>query len=642
MMTDKYRILLQPDNLSITAKHGDNLLTVIRHAGIGIAAACGGDGVCGTCKIIIENGCSGDTRHRHLNLSEEEIENGVRLACQYQVESDLTVRIPAQSRAPVSEGHLRSLVTREEILTAENWRFAPPVFKILLKLSPPTLDDNASDLSRLENALSSQGITDFQIKLVIIEQIPAVLRQGTWTVTLTLSKESGTLRVTDIQPGDTRSVLFGLAFDIGTTGVRGELLDLNEGRVLAQGVEYNGQAGYGSDVISRIAYAAKPGGSTALQQAILTTLNNIIRRMTGHAGILNEDISHVMVAANTTMVQLLLGIDPKYLRLAPYVPPVSAPPTIPAGEIGLEIGREVPVNIVPAVASYVGGDIISGLIGTGIFQRAETVLYIDIGTNGEIVVGNNDWMVSASCSAGPAFEGGGIKHGMLATSGAVDGFNLTKAADEPEITTIGHAEPRGICGAGLIGTVAALFSAGVIDPGGKFQTGVTDRVRIGTDGKEYVLATADKTGTGQDIVLTEIDLDNLIRAKAAMYAGYQTLLSSVGLSFNKLDKVIVAGTFGSHINVDDAVVIGLLPDIDRNKFIFAGNGSLLGARLSSYSTELMAAGRSTAKLITNIELSDNSAFMDNYVAAMFLPHTDITLFPNVTSRPNPPIGGSDG
>ncbi|MDV2989251.1 MAG: ASKHA domain-containing protein [Dehalogenimonas sp.] len=639
-MTDKYRILLEPDSLRLTAEHGANLLDVIRHAGVGIAAACGGDGVCGTCKVIIEQGCTGDTRY--LNLSQEEIENGVRLACRYEVESDLTVRIPLQSRAPASDGHLRSLSTSEEIMAAENWRFAPPVFKIFLKLTPPALDDNISDLSRLENALLSQGIVDFRIGLAIVKQLPAVLREGDWALTLTLSKESGGLRVTDIQPGDTRVSLYGLAFDIGTTGVRGELLDLIEGRVLAQGVEYNGQAVYGSDVISRIAYAAKTGGLPALQQAVLNTLNNIIRQLTEHGGVPCRDISHVMVAANTTMVQLLLGIDPKYLRLAPYVPAVSAPPTISAGEIGLETGPGVPVNIVPAVSSYVGGDIISGLVGTGIFQRGETVLYIDIGTNGEIVVGNADWMVSASCSAGPAFEGGGIKHGMLATSGAVEGFNIDNAVDEPVINTIGQARPRGICGAGLISTVAALFKAGVIDPKGKFQAGVTERVRIGTDGSEYVLAAANTTETGQDIVLTEIDLDNLIRGKAAMYAGYQTLLSSVGLSFNELDKVVVAGTFGSHIDVECAIAIGLLPDIDRDKFIFAGNGSLLGARLSSYSTELIEAGRITAKLVTNIELSDSASFMDNYMAAMFLPHTDISLFPTVISQPNHFAGGSGG
>ncbi|MGI2335420.1 MAG: ASKHA domain-containing protein [Dehalogenimonas sp.] len=631
-MTEKHHILLQPDNLSITAEHGDNLLTVIRHAGIGIAAACGGDGVCGTCKVIIEHGCTGDTRY--LNLSGEEIENGIRLACRYQIESDLTVRIPSQSRTSVSEGHLRSLATSEEIMAAENWRFAPPIFKNFLKLTPPTLEDNVDDLSRLEKALLNQGVIDFQIGLAIIKQLPGILREGDWAITLTLSKESGGLRVTNIQPGDTRNSLYGVAFDIGTTGVRGELLDLNEGRVLTQGVEYNGQTGYGSDVISRIAYAAKPGGLAALQQAILTTLNTIIRHMTDNAGIEGKDIDHIMVAANTTMVQLLLGIDPGYLRLAPYVPAVLVPPTIAAGEIGLKTGSEVPVNILPAVASYVGGDIISGLVGTGIFQRAETVLYIDIGTNGEIVVGNADWMVSASCSAGPAFEGGGIKHGMLATSGAVESFSLNRAADEPLITTIGRAKPRGICGAGLISTVSGLFEAGVIDQKGKFQTEVSNRVRTRADGSEYLLATAETTETGHDIVLTEIDLDNLIRAKAAMYAGYQTLLSSVGLSFNELDKVIVAGTFGSHINVEEAVGIGLLPDVDRDKFIFVGNGSLLGARLSSYSTELIEAGQTTAKLVTNIELSDNSAFMDNYMAAMFLPHTDITLFPNVSTRPD--------
>ncbi|TFG45731.1 MAG: DUF4445 domain-containing protein, partial [Dehalococcoidia bacterium] len=563
------------------------------------------------------------------HLGNEEVNNNVRLACQTRVQSDMTVRVPPQTLAPVTDGHLRSLVTSEETMAAVGWRFAPPVFKLYVKLHPPSLEENSSDLTRLERELENHGIYNTRFSIDFLKRTAAALRNGDWAVTLTLSKESDGLRMINIEPGDTRSRCYGLAFDIGTTGVRGELLDLNEGQVLAQRVEYNGQRSYGDDVISRIAHASKPGGGEKLQRAVLATLNKIIFDMTKHAGVTQFDITHVMVAANTTMVQLLLGLEPKYLRLAPYVPTASVLPPLPAGAIGFDINEEVPVNIVPSVASYIGGDIISGLIGTGVFQRTETVLYIDIGTNGEIVVGNADWMISASCSAGPAFEGGGIRHGILATSGAIEGFRVDPSTGQPIITTIGGDRPRGICGAGLISIVAGLFLGGVIDQKGKFQSTQSDHVRTGSNGQEYLLVTAVETETGNDIVLTEVDMDNLVRAKAAMYAGYQTLLSSVDMSFDQLDKIVVAGTFGSHLNIEDAITIGLLPDIDRDKFIFVGNGSLLGARLSSYSTELIEAGKRVARLVTNIELSENASFMDNYVASMFLPHTDAALFPNV-------------
>ena len=356
--------------------------------------------------------------------------------------------------------------------------------------------------------------------------------------------------------------------------------------------------------------------------------------MTQRAQVPADLLSYITVAANTTMIQLFLGIDPRYLRLAPYVPSAGVLPTFPAHALGLDVPEHVYVYTIPSVASYVGGDIVSGLVGTGIYQRQETVLYIDIGTNGETVVGNADWMVSASCSAGPAFEGGGISCGMLATDGAIDDFHYDPKTKQPILTTIGGAKPRGICGAGLIDIVSGLLTAGIINQKGKFQNESDHRIRSGADGLEYLLAPAGETDVNKDIVITEVDIDNLIRAKAAMYAGYQTLLKSVGLSFQELDKVIIAGTFGSHLDIEEAITIGLMPDIDRTKFFFIGNGSLLGARLSSFSSELIEAGRRVARMVTNIELSENGDFMNHYIAAMFLPHTDSSLFPEASRRLN--------
>jgi uncharacterized 2Fe-2S/4Fe-4S cluster protein (DUF4445 family) len=627
----KYKVVFKPDGVAVDAGDGDNLLELARKAGLALTASCGGDGVCGTCKVLVEKGEVESLPG--MQLDPGEIAQGIRLACQCLVRSNLVVTVPVTSRMAMGSGR-RALVTAEELMAVTGWQHAPPIFKLFLELVPPTLEDNSSDLTRLERELAKHDIAHYQVELGLLKKLPHVVRDGDWKVTVTVLKEPSGPRLTLIEPGDTRDRLFGLAFDIGTTGVRGELLDLKEGNVLSRGVQYNGQRIYGDDVISRIAYSNKLNGMAKLQQAVVATMNEIIAEMTQRAQVPAEHLSYITVAANTTMIQLFLGIDPRYLRLAPYVPSASVLPTCSAHALGIDVPEHVYVYTIPSVASYVGGDIVSGLVGTGIYQRQETVLYIDIGTNGETVVGNADWMVSASCSAGPAFEGGGISCGMLATDGAIEGFYYDPKTKQPILTTIGGAKPKGICGAGLIGIVSALLTAGIINQKGKFQNESDHRIHSGSEGLEYLLAPAGETDINKDIVITEVDIDNLIRAKAAMYAGYQTLLKSVGLSFQELDKVIIAGTFGSHLDIEEAITIGLMPDIDRTKFFFIGNGSLLGARLSSFSSELIEAGRRVARMVTNIELSENGDFMSHYIAAMFLPHTDSSLFPEASRRLN--------
>ena len=347
------------------------------------------------------------------------------------------------------------------------------------------------------------------------------------------------------------------------------------------------------------------------------------------------EVAHIIAAGNTTMTQLLLGLDPKYIRLSPYVPTASSLPLVSATSLGLKAAEHTFVYVTPSVSSYVGGDIVAGILGTGVYQSKELTLYIDIGTNGEIVIGKSDWMVTASCSAGPAFEGGGIKHGMLATIGAIEDFEIEPTTLEPKLKTIGNGKPKGICGAGLISIVAGLFTAGVIDGKGKFKSNQSSKyIKKSADGCEYILCRADKTRTGSDIVINEVDIENLIRAKGAMYAGCQTLVKSVGTSCQDIEKVIVAGTFGSNINIEKAITIGLLPDLERSKLIFIGNGSLLGARMMAYSSDLLEKGQEIAGMMTNIELSDNADFMGNYIAALFLPHTNIDYFPSVKIKIN--------
>jgi uncharacterized 2Fe-2S/4Fe-4S cluster protein (DUF4445 family) len=337
-----------------------------------------------------------------------------------------------------------------------------------------------------------------------------------------------------------------------------------------------------------------------------------------------------VVAGNTPMTHLLLGLDPKYIREAPYVPTANLVPPVRAVHLGINIGDHVHLYIFPLVASYVGGDIVAGILGSGVFQRETLALYLDIGTNGEIVLGNKDWLASVSCSAGPAFEGAGIKFGMRATRGAIEEVSINPHTCEPMILTIGRARPLGICGSGLIDTVAELLAAGMIDQNGKFRRDLaTDRVRKGPDGYEYVLVRKEETIIREDIVLTEIDIENLIRTKAAIYAGCKVLLESVGLGFGDVQQVIIAGGFGRHLDLEKAIFIGLLPEMSIEKFIFVGNGSLLGARLLSFSKDLLKEAERIALMMTNLELSNHPTFMNEFIAAMFLPHTDASAFPRV-------------
>ncbi|MCD6150527.1 MAG: DUF4445 domain-containing protein, partial [Deltaproteobacteria bacterium] len=352
---------------------------------------------------------------------------------------------------------------------------------------------------------------------------------------------------------------------------------------------YNSQVGFGEDVISRIVHSQKKGGLEALQQAVVADINEIIAHLLESAGIRNDQISHLVLAGNTTMTQLLLGIDPKYIREDPYVPTANFFPPVRALEIGINLPDYIHIYTFPLVSSYVGGDIVAGVLGSGIFQRDELTLFIDVGTNGEIVLGNCDWLVCTSCSAGPAFEGGGVKNGMRASRGAIEQVRINPETFEPMVITIGNQKPLGICGSGLIDAAAEFLLTGIIEPNGKFdRTLKTSRVREGDNGWEFVLVSAEQAAEGiGDIVLTEGDIDNLIRTKGAIYAGCRILLESVGLSFNDLDRVIIAGGFGQFINLERAIFIGLLPELSTDKFMFVGNGALLGARLVSFSREMM-------------------------------------------------------
>ncbi len=637
----KHTISFLPDNITIRVDKGENLLSAAAEAGVYIHAYCGGDGVCGKCKIRVDKG---EVRSNKANLKQEDWEQGYRLACLSSVQSDLTVTIPemttksgkALKRKPKTT---RTISARSLDALIGEWQVDPPVSKLYLELPPPTMEDNISDMQRVMRGIK-QVMPDPREPSYdhpeLIKILPRALRESEWKITLLLLRgkyKGEPFRIIDVEAGNTTSRLYGLAVDIGTTTCSGVLVDLNTGKIIAEASGYNGQISYGEDVISRIIYAGRPGGLQALQEKVVGTINTIIEDICRDMIISPADISYIMAAGNTVMSHLLLGLDPKYIRESPYVPSVSQFPLTKAAGLGIHAHPSVRLFLYPCIASYVGGDIVAGVHACQMAKSEKISLFIDIGTNGEIVVGNKEWMVCAACSAGPAFEGGGIQYGMRASTGAIENFQIHPETYDPMIVTIGRIKPSGICGSGLISIVSELLEARVIDQQGKFNRNLDHpRIREGREGWEYVLAWGQDSLIGEDIVITEVDMDNLMRAKGAMYAGYQTLLDSVGLNFSDLDRVIMAGNFGAYIDLEKAICIGLLPDVDRDKFFYLGNASMLGCQISLSDVDRFRERVEVRQLITNLELAENNEFMSYYMASLFLPHTDMSLFPSVQEK----------
>lgn len=638
----EYKVVFYPHNKTVTIAKGSNLIRTAMEAGVHVNASCGGAGVCGKCRVIIEEGhVEGGISEK---LSSDDVARGYRLACQSTIESDLTIRIPVESEVDASVLNKMATPRRTARIRYFNFDelkeqglFIPPVEKRYLELPPPSAQDRLPDVTRLISFLKARyGEHRLVVQLPVMRKLPDILRSSDFKVTATLARpvhEGRKTNIINIEPGDTTSRNFAIAVDIGTTTIFGQLIDVISGKVMAQHGEFNGQISYGEDVLSRMIYAEKPEGLEKLHQVVIKTINTIIGVIVKRAQVTLDEISSLTLAGNTTMTQLLLKINPRYIRRAPYVPAATLFPPIPATSLGLELGDHVTALIYPAISSYVGGDIVAGVMGAGLYRTKDVTLYLDIGTNAEIVVGNKDWFACAACSAGPAFEGGGIKFGMRAAKGAIEDFSIDPVSLEPMLMTIGNVRPKGICGSGLISMVATLFELGIIDSRGKFPRDLkTDRLREADGVYEYVLARAGETQLERDITLSETDIDNFIRTKGAIFSGYQTLLEEVGLRIEDLDQIILAGGFGSFVDLEKAMVVGLLPEIDPAKITYVGNGSLLGCHMNCLTNRLRRDVVDVTKKMTSFELSETPSYMDHYIAALFLPHTDLKLFPRFKAR----------
>ncbi|MGC8779707.1 MAG: ASKHA domain-containing protein, partial [Anaerolineae bacterium] len=452
-------------------------------------------------------------------------------------------------------------------------------------------------------------------------------------------RPNGPPQLLALLPGDHTDRNLGAAVDIGTTTVTVWLVDLESGEVLAQASDYNGQIARGEDVISRIIYARKPGHLAELQSLVVGTINRLLQTVCRQVQADPQEIMKLTVAGNTTMIHLFLAIPPESIRLMPFIPVVNHPPTVSAGELGLIVHPQAQVDCLPGVASYVGADISAGVLSTRMDEASELTLFIDVGTNGETVLGNADWLITCACSAGPAFEGAGVEHGMRATVGAIEEVWINQETLEPTYRVIGREgeKPRGICGSGLLSLLAEMFITGVIDKAGNLQLGRSPRIREGKHGPEYVIAWGNETATGEEIVITKVDIDNLMRAKAAIYAGFTVMAQSVGVDLADVSKMLIGGSFGQYINVEKAVQIGLLPDLPAppgsaspwDRFKFMGNTAIRGAYMALLRRDVRAHLTDVARMMTYLELSADNAFYDAFMSAMFLPHTDLGRFPTV-------------
>jgi uncharacterized 2Fe-2S/4Fe-4S cluster protein (DUF4445 family) len=651
----EFTVTFKPDNKSVTVKQGETILNAAVAADVFINSVCGGMGKCGKCRVQVEGKISG--RDSDL-LSEEDRNNNICLACVSKVEGDIEVFIPETTRAMKHQILTKSTGIDLETLT-------PITRKYHLSLPPPSLEDNLSDFERIKRALKDKGIGNPLMDLQFMGSLASTIRENMWDVGVTVAEFDGRNEIVSIHPKELVDKHFGLAIDIGTTTVVVSLIDLNSGKMVASKSNYNKQIVCGEDVLARINYAEEEDGLSNLQRLIVETINYLIEELTlddevckrrSQEGTCKEDITSIVASGNTTMIHLFLGLDPQHIRLEPYIPTACRFPMIKARDLILEANPHAPVYCMPCRSSYVGGDITADILASGLYKKDELALLVDVGTNGEAVIGNKDFLASCSCSAGPAFEGGEVQFGMRASVGAIEKLALTVLpgkGDEKDINvyfkTIGKVPPKGICGSGLIDLLAELFINGIIDKSGSINDILSPRIRDGEEGKEFVVAFADETGLGKDviahkkddgkiilkeskgkdIVITDADIKNIIRTKASVYASCSVLLKSMNYTFDDLDRIYIAGGFGNYIDMKKAIMLGLFPDVPLNKYDFIGNGSLGGARLALLSEDMRSDAEKIYKKMAYIELSVNNMFYNEFTSALFLPHTDLGQFPTV-------------
>ena len=612
------KVFFNSINREISAEIGDTLLDRMREEGVHIEAICGGKGFCGKCKVILEKG---KVEKKSLipdkMLSEEELENGFYLACMVRLVEDCTFTIPAESRI---ENPKILISTELEIPELE-----PAVTKHLLKSKAKS---SSLLLSYRKLELIDYTGTAPRISDEVYNRVSKLDGQ----VTVTVSRTNGFPEVINAEAGDTRDKSYGVAIDVGTTTLVAILVDLNTGEIVGRNSAMNSQITYGEDLVTRTAIARSQEGLKKLQKTVVDSLNGVIREMLDDAGISPDEVNDITVGGNTVMNHLFAGLESGYLEIANVE--VSRDPIIfKSKEIGLAVNPESYVYCVPNVSRFLGGDAVGDVVASGMHMKEEMSLMVDLGTNGEIVFGNNKWLFSCSCASGPAFEGEGVRHGMRAAVGGIDHIKIDPETKKAEISTIGDAPAKGICGSGLIDLIAEVYRTGIMDFSGKFVTGMP-YMRMGKWGLEYLVVPVEETSLGRDIVLTQADLDYVIDSKAAACGAITVLMKKLRIGVEETKNIYLAGAFGTFTDMDSATTMGIFPEFPNGEYHPLGNGSLSGAYATLLSMEKRKEAAEVARNMVYVDLLVDLEFIEEYSKALYVPG-DKEYFPSL-GKPEKP------
>ena len=600
-------VLFNPINRQVEAQRGENLLEIMRDAGIRIESLCGGKGNCGKCKVILE---SGDIKKVSKTpdkfLSQEELDQGYYLACMVRVQGDCTFTIPTESRIDSPKILLTAEVDLGEL--------DPSAAKYLLEASPfvdsPLLVSHRRITLKGYRGLQPRVDDDVYSKVQMLgEREP---------LTATVTRTNKFPEIIDVVPGDLTLSNYGLAIDIGTTTIVGFLANLTTGEILGRASEMNRQITYGEELVTRISFARKPEGLKVLQKSVVETINDVIRKLTSEADVSLDDISDVCAGGNTVMNHMFTGLDPAYLELANVK--VSRDPIIrKAKDLGLHTNPEAYAYCVPNVSRFLGGDAVGDVLVSKMHRSDEISLMVDLGTNGEVVFGNSDWLFSSSCASGPAFEGEGVRHGMRGAQGGIDHVKIDPDTCKAEYSVIEDTRPKGICGSGLIDLAAEMFKVGIIDFVGKLVPRRSQMIREGKWGLEYLVVPADETAIGQDIVITQADLDYVIDSKAAACGAITVLMHKLKIGIQDVRHLYLAGAFGTYTDLDNAMKLGIFPEFPNVEIHPIGNGSLAGAYSTLMSMEKRKEANEIAEKMVYVDLLVDSEFIEEYSKALYIP-----------------------
>jgi len=623
----KFEVIFLPSGRRGEVPEGKTVLEASRELGVEIESLCGGNSSCGKCKVKwMEGLLSSFTEEEGKFITELEMGEGYRLGCAAQILGNVRIFIPEESR-------IQKQVIRKEA-SEKSIELKPAIALRWIELSPPSLHDLLADFDRLKKALSERyHLYTLNIDFPALLKLPKVLRKENWKVAVATWMDEEILDVKPAQAND----LYGIAIDVGTTTVAAYLCNLRNGNLIATQSMMNPQVVYGEDVMSRITYTVTHhDGLEKIHRSIIDALNQLIETIAKQCNLSSEDILELTIVGNTVMHHLVLKIDPQYLGISPFIPAVHRSINVKARDLGLKVHPSANVHVLPIEAGFVGADNVGVLIAEEPYRHDEMILIIDIGTNGELVMGNKERLISSSCATGPALEGAHIKFGMRAAPGAIERVSIDPHTLEVNFKSIGeqgwqselkNSSAKGICGSGIIDAVAELYRNGIIDKGGRFNRNIpSPRLRSPGETQEFVIAWKDETSIGQDITITQQDIRNVQLAKAALYTGAKLMMKKLGIE--KLNKVILAGAFGSYINTEAAMILGMFPDCDLKNVYAVGNAAGDGARIALLNRDKRVEADEIARRVEYLELTIEEGFQKEFIEALHIPHMK-DLFPHL-------------